>query len=148
LNIFSELFGRKASYFTAPSQCFHPSLEPTLSENGIGLIDVPRRRKVPQGGGRHKTKWHLMGQKNASGSRYLTRNAVFEPNMHGQGDGVETALKGIAQAFANRQPAVVSNHRVAFVGGIDPRNAERGARALDRLLDEVLLRWPEVEFVT
>ena len=51
-------------------------------------------------------------------------------------------------AFDSKKPAIISNHRAAFVGGIDVANREKGLKALDRLFSEILKRWPDAEFVS
>lgn len=148
LKLFKNIFGYDASYFTPPSLKYNSELEPTLFSLGIKWIDVPVLQKMPIGFGKYKPKFHYLGQKSSSGLRYLVRNAVFEPNMHPDSDGVDSCLAQIATAFKYKVPAIISNHRAAFVGGIDPANRDKGLKALDTLLKKILQTWPDVEFIT
>lgn len=148
LNLFKEIMEYEANYFTPPSQKYHTDLEPVLLSKGIKWLDVPIWQKMPIGNGKVRHRFHYLGQKGSSGLRYLVRNAVFEPNMDQHNDGVDTCLAQIATAFKSNVPAIISNHRVAFVGGIDPKNRDKGLRSLDNLLKNILKKWPDAEFIT
>ncbi|HEX8563137.1 MAG TPA: polysaccharide (de)acetylase [Flavobacterium sp.] len=149
LELFETLFGYRATLFTAPSLIFHSGLESELSQQGIKLIDVPRIRKLPLGNGKHKTRINFLGKKSTVPNQvYITRNAVFEPNLSTAAEAISLCLHDIAKAFKSRKPAIISSHRAAFAGGLDPQNRENGLRALEELLAEVLTKWPDVEFVS
>jgi hypothetical protein len=79
---------------------------------------------------------------------YLTRNASFEPSSNNSTDPVNSCLHQIEIAFRWGKPAIISSHRVNYIKIIDPENASNGLRKLDLLLSKILLRWPEVEFLT
>ena len=51
-------------------------------------------------------------------------------------------------AFLMRKPAIVSTHRINYVGYIDEGNRDRTLKLLRQLLTAVLRRWPDVEFLT
>jgi len=63
-------------------------------------------------------------------------------------DGLATCLSGIETAFKYRKPAIISNHRAAFVGGIDPANRDKGLSALNKLLKAIITQWPDAEFIS
>jgi hypothetical protein len=147
LQIFRDLMGYSAQLFTPPGLIMNQSLEPTLVKQGIKFIDKPIWEKMPEGKGRIKHKFHFTGQKSKSGIKYLVRNAVFEPNINQDEDGVDSCLAQISNAFKYNIPAIISNHRAAFVGGIDPKNRDKGLRSLDTLFKRIIRKWPEVEFV-
>ncbi|MDD3080047.1 MAG: hypothetical protein PHH37_13245 [Paludibacter sp.] len=148
-DIFKNIFGYSSVYFTPPAQYYHKSLEESMVDAGFKMIDVPGLRKMPLGSNRYATRFHYLGQKNRdNGLRYLTRNAVFEPNMSENSDGVQACLKSIEAAFKYNRPAIISNHRAAFVGGIDIANRDKGLKSLDLLLSEIIKRWPDVEFIS
>ncbi len=67
-------------------------------------------------------------RKNSDGLRYLTRNSFFEPSQAGS-DWVNNCLNDIANAFKWNKPAVISSHRVNYIGSLFPENRENG---LDR----------------
>jgi hypothetical protein len=146
--LFQDLFGYQSILFIPPAQHYNENLELAIRDAGFKMIDVPRLRKMPMGNEKYKTKLHYLGQKNRVGLRYLIRNAVFEPNMFENSDGVNECLAGIENAFRYRKPAIISNHRAAFTGGLDVKNHEKGLKALDFLLKNILKRWPDVEFIS
>ena len=57
-------------------------------------------------------------------------------------------MEEIEIAFQWGKPAVVSSHRVNYVGSIDPSNRDNGLNELKKLLNKVLQKWPDVEFMT
>ncbi|MFW5804787.1 MAG: hypothetical protein ACOCWG_06110 [bacterium] len=144
--IFTELFKYPALYFTAPSQVFNKKLEPVFKEVGIKLIDVPRFRRMPISNNRYSRKIHYLGQQNSLGQYYFIRNIVFEPGYFSESNVVDNCLHEIERTFKQGMPAIISNHRVSFMGGINPLNREYGLKALDSLLQKVLIKWPDIEF--
>ena len=93
----------------------------------------------------YSNRLHYFAQKNEFGQRFITRNAVFESNL--VASGIDECLVQIEKAFLSCQPAIISNHRASFVGGIDHRNRDRGLQQLDVLLKAILKKWPDVEFI-
>jgi hypothetical protein len=146
VKLFSDVFKYNPSLFIPPAQQYSQSLEKVIAGLGIKMIDVPRYRRIPKGYGRYKFKFHYLGQKSKMNLTYITRNVVFEPNMNEHSDGVDECLNGIQLAFRQRRPAIISNHRAAFVGGVDIKNRDKGLKALDRLFTEIKNKWPEVEY--
>lgn len=146
LNLFEELFGYRATLFTASSLLHNDKMHPDLYENGIKYIDMARNRSEPQLDGTYMKRFHYMGQKNKSGQRYITRNVMFEPNK-GRKDWVGSALKDIEIAFKYKKPAVISSHRVNFVGGKSEENRDKGLKDLKDLLRLIKRKWPEIEFI-
>jgi hypothetical protein len=63
-------------------------------------------------------------------------------------DWVNDCLKEIEIAFRWRKPAIISSHRVNYIGFLDPQNREKGLEQLEKLLEKMLRRWPEIEFMT
>ena len=59
-----------------------------------------------------------------------------------------SALQEIRSAFFWGSPAIVSTHRVNYVGGMDIRHRDRSFGLLDTLLKKILTNWPDVEFVS
>lgn len=147
LRIFEQLFGYKSTFFTSPTLIHSDALHETLKENGVNYIDVARTRIEPMLNGKSRKRYHYMGQKNQLGQYYITRNVMFEPNKDDR-DWVKSALKDIEVAFTYKKPAIISSHRVNFVGGKDKANREKGLKSLKSLLDAIVKKWPDVEFVT
>ena len=51
-------------------------------------------------------------------------------------------------AFRYNNPAIISGHRVNFSGHIEPSIREFGIGELNKLLNRIVKRWPEVEFMS
>ena len=47
-----------------------------------------------------------------------------------------------------KQPAIVSTHRINYVGGVSTENRDRGIEILTTYLDKVLQKWPDVKFMS
>ena len=146
LQLFEKVYGYKSNYFTPPVYNIHHSLFKTLKENGIRFIDLGLMRKEHQGFNQYKTSFNYTG-KSSNGLSIIVRNIVFEPTEDRGIDWVDFTMKQIEAAFRWKRPAIISSHRVNFCGHIDPKNREKGLAALQRLLQEIVKRWPEVEFM-
>lgn len=146
LFLFERLMGRRACFFVPPNGPFNRRLEKVAFEGGIKYMSASKIQHEPLGKGRSRRVWHWLGQRNQLGQRYLIRNCFFEPWQGG--DWVGSCLEQMAIAFAWHKPAVVSSHRVSYVGGLDPANRVRGLKALDALLGAALKRWPDLEFMS
>lgn len=147
LQLFEKLHGYKACFFVPPNGNFNNSLEAAAVSGGIIYMSASKIQKEAMGQGKTRKVLHCLGQSNAHGQRYLTRNAFFEPSAAGS-NWVDSCLNDIQIAFSWRKPAVISTHRVNFIGGIDPKNRDEGLRQLSQLLSKILIYWPDVEFVT
>ncbi|MBK7107875.1 MAG: hypothetical protein IPH61_01625 [Bacteroidetes bacterium] len=147
LNAFEKVYGYRATVFTPPAQQFHPSLEHVLWENGIEAMDRPFMAMQHLGNGKYKRQWNTTGIKK---NNYITlvRNVVFEPTDNRNMDWVNFTMQQIAAAFRWNKPANISSHRVNFCGHIDPKNRETGLAALQELLNRIVTRWPDVEFIS
>lgn len=146
LKVFETMFGYKSMFFTASALIHNDAIHKSLHENGIKFIDMARSRQEPKIGGGYKRRIHYMGQKNRLGQQYLTRNVMFEPNMNSK-DWVGRAMKEISVAFQYKKPAIISSHRVNFVGGKSEENRNKGLKDLKDLLSQIVKQWPEVEFM-
>lgn len=145
LDIFEDLFGYRSVLFTPSALIHNDNMHSNLKDNGIKFIDMARSRTEPIFQGKKK-KFHYMGQTNKLGQKYITRNVMFEPNKDNK-DAVKRALNEIEIAFKYNKPAVISSHRVNFVGGKDIKNREKGLKDLKVLLNSIVSKWPDVEFV-
>jgi hypothetical protein len=57
-------------------------------------------------------------------------------------------LKEISIAFKWNKPAVISTHRVNYIGALYKENRENGLRKLSTLLKQIVRIWPDAEFIT
>ena len=147
LKLFEKLHGYKAQLFVPPNGPFNSSLEETAFLNGIKYFSTPKIHKEPTGNGKYSTKLRWLGKKNKYNQYYLTRNAAFEP-VHGRINWVDNCLSEIMMSFKWGKPAIISTHRVNYIGAIEPSNRENGLKLLKVLLDKILKKWPGVEFMS
>ena len=148
LALFEELYGYRSKVFTPPAMFYNPTLETTLVQQDIDWLDVGRFFKVPLLGGADRYQYNYLGRKKKSGLKVVVRNCMFESNMSENDNGVARCMKDIEEAFKAKQPALISNHRASFVGGIEIKNRNNGLKALDLLLKSILSKWPNSEFIT
>jgi hypothetical protein len=95
-----------------------------------------------------KTQRHFTGTKSSNGLYYLVRNASFEPSLLANNLAVESCLKEISTSFLWGKPAIITTHRVNYMGGIDAQNRTNSLRLLEKLIQEIQKKWPEVEFMS
>ncbi|MEI8048958.1 MAG: polysaccharide (de)acetylase [Bacteroidota bacterium] len=147
LKLFEKLHGYKASFFVPPNGPFNEILEETAFTGGIRYMYSTKIHHEPQGYGKFKNKFHYLGQKNKLGQHYLMRNCFFEPSQKGR-DWVSSCIDDISIAFKWHKPAVISSHRVNFIGALNPSNRDNGLRLFKELLDKIKQRYPDVEFMS
>jgi hypothetical protein len=147
LILFDKLFGYKASFFVPPNGPFNNALEKVAAEGGIKYMSASKIQIEPQGNGVNKKHLHWLGQKNKHNQLYITRNCFFEPSQEGK-DWVNACLNDIETAFRWNKPAVISSHRVNYIGALNPKNRESGLKQLKQLLTAITTRWPDIEFCT
>lgn len=148
LNIFEKLFGYRSRSFIATCYIWHPEVEKYLYSGGVRHIQSSRVQKIPQLGFDSYDIMRLYtGKKNKLGQVYTCRNVIFEPAENPDKDWVDSALKEISLAFTLKKPAIVSAHRVNFIGSIHEENRSRNLQLFEELLNRVLQKWPDVEFM-
>lgn len=145
--LFEELFGYKATYFVPPNGPINNNLEKVAKDSGIEFISTAKIQQEALGHGKTRKVYHYLGQQNSIGQTYITRNAFFEPSQDRK-DWVDSCLFDIKTAFKWKKPAVISTHRVNYIGVHDEKKRFRGLNQLTRLLKEIVKKWPEVEFMT
>lgn len=148
MNLFEEIYGFRSLSFTPPAGQFSPLLESVLPETGIKALNRSITHKQFIGNDNYKREWNYTGKKRKNNIITLVRNVVFEPTDDRGFDPVQKALNQIEAAFRWNRPANISSHRVNFGGFIDEDNRRKGLGALKELLNEILMRWPEVEFMS
>jgi hypothetical protein len=147
LNQFEKLFGYQATFFVPPNGILNEQLYPVTAALGIKYQYSSRKHLIPMGSGTYKNRFNYIGKKNASGQLYITRNAFFEPSLSGK-DWVNSCLKEIETAFRWGKPAIISAHRVNFIGALQESNRANGLTQLDDLLTRIKQIWPTLEYMT
>lgn len=151
LDEFENLFGFRSKFFIPTNGPFNNTLETVLNDNGIKYIGTGKINMEPLGNGKYKKQFRYIGRKNTFGQIFLTRNCFFEPSSweHAKSkDWVNDCLRDIEIAFRWGKPATVSSHRVNYTGSICPENRTAGIKKLNSLLSQIIIKWPNVEFMT
>jgi hypothetical protein len=150
MSLFIGMWGYTSESFIAPCYVWSPSLENVLLSVGVKYIQGTHVQKIP-----HKNthfcmgrKYHYQGQRNKNDQIYLVRNVFFEPSIRPGIDNISFALAGISNAFLNRKPAIISSHRVNYIGRIRSENRSNNLRMLSKLLRDIVRKWPDAEFMT
>jgi len=149
LTLFKKIFEYESKSFIAPNFTWPSRIEHLLSMHGVKFIQGMRIQKTPAPElAKPGKKRHFMGQTNPNGQIYLIRNCQFEPSLEQINDPVDKCLAQIRDAFLLRKPAIVSIHRVNFIGSIDRINRERNLAWFKILLKEIKRKWHDVEFMS
>lgn len=148
LQMFEENFGYKSASMIAPCNVWGNHIEVVAAAQNVKFIQSLRGRNIPQPGPAYKRDFPVMGQQNKNGQFYLVRNVYFEPATSNSYNWVNNAIAKIEAAFFWNKPAVISSHRLNFAGTMDPENRARNLAMLSELLSQIMLRWPDVEFMS
>ena len=146
---FERLFGFPSISFIAPNYIWNEKIEQITSEFGIKFIQAGNYNRLFST--QHKKyirNRHFFGSKNQFNQTYLIRNCEFEPFSDLNKDWINNCLKEIKIAFMLGKPAVISMHRVNFIGSINSNNRSRNLKLFSNLIDEIIKKWPEVEFLS
>jgi hypothetical protein len=151
-NLFKQYMGYAPRVFIAPNAEEPKELEKSLKAIGVKYLTRSKKRVYPLGDGAFAKEWNFIGKHNEHGQIILNRNAFLEPVCFGEQshikDWVDSCLKDLDIAFKWNKPALISSHRVNYVGSIQPANREKGLQALKRFLNSALKKWPDLEFMS
>lgn len=149
LSLFEELFGYRSESFIPNNYYWSPDFDETISQHGVRFYQGNRKMKEIQFDGSRLYHTYYLGYKNRFGQRYLIRNAAFEPSLFNKSEGspVENCLKEISAAFLMNKPAIITSHRINYIGFIEESNRDRSLKLLNLLLKEIIRQWPDVEFM-
>jgi len=147
LALFEQLHGYKASFFVPPNGPINNALEETAALHGIRYMSASKIQQEALGNGNTKKVYHYLGQQNKFKQIYITRNCFFEPCTESK-DWVASCLSDINTAFRWHKPAVISSHRVNYVGSLNEANRKKGLHQLKALFTEIRRKWPEAIFLS
>lgn len=147
LDLFKDLFKYRSESYIATNYTWHPDVEPGLAEKGVRFIQGAGTQSKSGLNGNTLVR-HRLGQKNSFGQTYIIRNCSFEPSLNEKKNWVSSCQKEIEIAFFWKKPAVISSHRLNYIGFIDENNRKRNLEHLTILLKAIIREWPEVEFMT
>jgi hypothetical protein len=147
IQIFRGLFHFEPLSTVAPNLTWSDQAEGIWASLGIRFIQggFVQSQDSPEG---FKRKYHYLGEPGRCGGMYLVRNCSFEPAAAKDDHSSERCLKQIRNAFRLGKPAIVSTHRVNYIGAIDAENRARGLAQLKALLEGICTHWPDVHFLS
>ncbi len=147
--LFRQIFGYPARSFIAPNYTWPVEIEPDLAELGIRYLKGGIIQNAPVTGTvKNRKIRHFTGRRNHQGQIHIERNCGFEPTLYPNRNSVDDCLHQISQAFEMNKPAVITSHRVNFIGSLVESNRDNNLRQLRMLFIRLLQKWPEVEFMT
>lgn len=147
LDLFEAIWGFRSETIIAPCYEWNPDIEETFNNLGIKLIQGGRAQIVPFANG-NKIINHYNGKRNDLGQIYVVRNIQFEPATNFQKDWVNDSLCSISNSFLWKQPAIISSHRLNYIGWLNQKNRDFGLKTLSDLLKQIVRRWPDVNFIS
>lgn len=149
LSLFEEIFGFRSKTFIANNYTYPEELNNTLFENGVVGIQGMRKQKIPRRSGNLRYKEIFTGLRNEFSQVYTVRNASFEPSQKPeQFQDIRNCLRSISNSFYWGKPAIITSHRLNFIGSLDQENRNINLKLLRELIKSILLKWPEVEFLS
>jgi hypothetical protein len=148
LDIFKKIIGREAKCFVPSNGIFDDKLEIAFANTNIKSIVADRERREPDliGGFNKKSFALKFGKKNSFGQRYYSRNCKFEPIQLNYR--LKDVINQIDSAFLMGKPAIVSSHRINYVGSIDENVRAKSLEELYKLLEIVTKKHPDVHFLS
>lgn len=145
--LFEKTFGFPSASFIAPNYTWNTALETTMMQYGVRYIQGARAQRVPLGSGETRISRHSLGQRGNLGQVYSIRNVQFEPSFNPRVDWADSAINQINLAFFWKKPAIISTHRLNYIGSLNQFNRTRGLTQLNRLLARLLKQHPDVVFM-
>ena len=147
LDLFEKIYGFKSRSFVPPGLKLHSALHSVIQRAGVQVIDKEPFKVRPRDRTYAFAEVNWTGRPKADDLYAFTRNVMFEPTKNSDFDSIGYALRQIDMAFRLKRPAIISSHRVNYVGGIDSAAASSGRLALKGLLNQIIKRWPDVKFI-
>ena len=147
LSLFEQIFGFKSKSMIAPCYTWDNIVEDIASENGVQYIQGSFSQSHSQ---YEKNKglsqsFHYLGEKNKNDQLYLARNCLFEPSQNKKFNS-DFCLSQIYKAFSLNKPAIISAHRLNFIGELSPKNRDKNIKEFKNLLVTIVNKYPYVEF--
>jgi hypothetical protein len=147
IDVFKGVFGYQPRIFAPTNGIFHPDFESELYKNGILYLIASWFTNISDKKGGIKKKFYNLGSRGKSGLTYYSRNGAFEPTENGYG-GIGTTIKQVEASFAFNKPAIISTHRVNYIGALNESNRKFGLLELKNLILTVKSNWPDVKFMS
>ena len=146
LTLFKNKFGISSVSTIAPVGIWDTNQEKIFNKSGVKYFQSFLLQKIPRGMHLDRT-YKFFGQKNGC-ITYFPRNVYFEPSTNNRVDWVTKAFSQVERAIYFKKPAIISSHRMNFVGGMDARLRDENVRKFDGLIRRIIKKWPDIKFVS
>ena len=145
-DLFEQLFGYRSKSMIAPCYIWDDCIEEVAAQVGIQYLQggIVQTQSVLE---KSSLKYHFMGEQNKCGQYYLTRNCFFEPTQD-ISLGFDRCLHDLTCCFELNKPAIISTHRLNFVGELEVKNRDKNLFEFKQLLQAIVQKYPDVEFMS
>lgn len=149
MDLFEKLFGYRSESMIAPCYTWDSTIEEAAYIAGVKFIQggvFQSHSNVYTQNHPHQTA-RKMGEKNQCGQIQIVRNCSFEPSQlpnHGK----DRCLRDIERQFKLGHPAIVSCHRLNFIGDLYSENRDNNLKQFKELLKMIVKTWPDVVFMS
>ncbi len=148
MEMFIDVFSFSSHTFIPPNYTMNSDLNYYLKEIGVSVIQGGKIQNEPIDlNGPVKVKRYL-GELTKAGLINLVRNVHFEPSIEKNVNWLKQSMSQIENAFFWKKPAIISTHRLNFIGGLKENNRSENLKIFEKLISGILIRWPEVEFMS
>lgn len=149
LDLFEHIYGYRPISMISPNYTWDDEIELSAFNAGIRIFQGDRMQRLPAFkrvlGNNNPIRY--TGEKNKQGQIYLVRNCLWEPSQRSYLNS-DYCLAQISKAFKQGKPAIISAHRLNFIGGLDEKNRFNNINDFKRLLKEILQAFPDVVFMS
>ncbi|MGY6560083.1 MAG: hypothetical protein ACXIT9_12460 [Nitritalea sp.] len=149
LNLFENIFGFRSESMIANNFTWNDNLHSLIHQSQVKILQGMKYQVFPVANNLgHTFVRRYFGQSDNHGITFNVRNCFFEPSQTNESfDDVGFCLNQINNAFFWNKPAVISSHRLNFIGTLCEKNRKNNLQLLEKLIKDILLRWPDVAFV-
>jgi hypothetical protein len=150
LELFENIFGYRSTTFIASNYTWSSKLDAVLKEHGVIGFQGMKYQKEPINNNEKRIKKEVYtGKENNLKQLYLVRNCIFEPaHFNSSFNSVGECLKQMEQAFFFKKPAIITSHRLNFIGQLSRENRNSTIKQFETLLASITEKWPDVEFLS
>jgi hypothetical protein len=149
LEIFEKIFNYKSKSIIAPCYVWDKRIEPHLASKGVQYIQGGHFQLMPTNKfEEYNKRYRYTGKKNNSSQIYLVRNNSFEPILANKNNWIEYVMDSMDISFKHNKPSIISTHRINYIGSLVENNRTENLKLLKELLNRILVKYPEVEFMT
>ena len=149
IKIFQSLFGYAPVSMIAPNYTWNKEQEDLAFKHGIKIVQGILRQRVPNTNvGDYAYKYRFTSSGKHNQAIYLRRNVFFEPTLNRGKFDQKSALRKIEASFLARKPAVISTHRLNFIGSRSLNNRANNIILFESFLNAIVKKWPDVSFMS